>query len=169
MSVAKYNLTWCWEPIPVRCHLSCDFSLDESMVFWGASGPLELMLTLWLRVCVSDFTLGWQLFGCISDEKTYRKQQQGFPSQKGLPDYLFLGFQPALAGCWVLFYQVTITHWYHLKPMMPFSISSLLQEGKVEMRSSSCLWFRNEFCPAPPQQLLRALSSSERLKQQEDG
>jgi len=53
--------------------------------------------------------------------------------------------------------------------MMPFSISSLLQDGKVEKRSSSCFGFRKAICPAPPQQLLSALSSSERLKQQEDG
>lgn len=42
---SKYNLTWCWEPIPVRYYPPCDFSLNESMVFWSSSGPLELMLT----------------------------------------------------------------------------------------------------------------------------
>lgn len=104
-------------------------------------------------------------FSSITNVKTYMgSSHRAFLTKRA--SRFSLCFQTALAGCWVLFYQVTNTHWYHLKSMKPFPFpSSLLQGGKLEMIRSCCLKFRKEICPEPPQKLLRALSSSERLKQ----
>lgn len=144
---------------------SCQI-LSSLWFFTGwINGFLKFCRASWTHVRWVWFYTWMATFSSITNVKTYMgSSHRAFLAKRA--SRFSLCFQTALAGCWVLFYQVTNTHWYHLKPMKPFPFtSSLLQGGKLEMRSSCCLKFRKEICPELPQKLLRALSSSERLKQ----